>query len=100
MKTVENVCGLSSKGEASPWTVGREREIEERIEGITERVRRRNERVGMLKARRRLRARRGSSVEQLEDEVAWIRGEIKEARKELKRFLIGLEREWWRGVIK
>ena len=31
--------------------------------------------------------------------VWWARGEIKEARKELKRFLKRLEREWWRGVI-
>ena len=38
-------------------------------------------------------------MEQLEDEVARIKGEIKEARKELKRFLKGLEREWWRVVI-
>ena len=45
---VKTVCGLGNKGVASPWTVGREREIEERIEWITERVRRRNERVGML----------------------------------------------------
>ena len=55
VKTVEEVCGLSSKwggGGASPWTVRREREIEERTEGITEKVRRRNERVGMLNARR------------------------------------------------
>ena len=56
--------------------MGREREIEERFEGITDRVRRKNERVGMLNATRRLRARRGRGVEQLEDEVAWIRGEI------------------------
>ena len=75
-----------------------EREIEERIEGIPK-GERRNERVGMLNARRRLRARRGRGVEQLEDEVGRIRGEIKEARKELKRFLKGLEHEWWRGVI-
>ena len=54
--------------------------------------------MGLLNARR-LRARRGRGVEQLEDEVGRIRGEIKEARKELKRFLKGLEREWWRGVI-
>ena len=93
VKTVEEVCGLGNRGVASPWTVGREREIEERIEGITERVRRRNERVGMLNARRILRARRGRGVEQLEDEVGRIRGDIKEARKELKRFLKGLERE-------
>ena len=33
-------------------------EIEERIEGITERVKRRNERLGMVNARRRLRAMR------------------------------------------
>ena len=38
-------------------------------------------------------------MEQLEDEVARIRGEIKETRQELKRFLKGLEREWWPGVI-
>ena len=50
--------------------------------------------MGMLNARRRLRARRGRGVKQLEDEVARIRGEIKEARKELKRFLKSLEREW------
>ena len=97
VKTVEEVCGLGSREVASPWTVGREREIEERIEGITERVRRRNERVGMLNARRRLRARRGRGVEQLEDEVARIRVEIKEARKELKRFLKRLKRELWGG---
>ena len=36
VKTVEEVCGLGSKGVTGPWTVGREREIEERIEGITE----------------------------------------------------------------
>ena len=35
VKTVEEVCGLGNRGVASPWTVGREREIEERIEGIT-----------------------------------------------------------------
>ena len=51
----------------------------------------------MLNVRRRLRARRGRGVEQLENEVGRIRGEIKEARKELKRFLKWLEREWWRG---
>ena len=55
--------------------------------------------MGMLNARRKLRTRRGRGVKQLEDEVARIRGEIKEARKELKKFLKGLEREWWRGVI-
>ena len=39
MKTVEEVCGLGNRGVASPWAVGREREIEEeRMEGITERV--------------------------------------------------------------
>ena len=67
---------------------------------MKKRVRRRNKRVGMLNARRRLTARRGRGVELLEDEVAMIRGEIKEARKVLKRFLKGLERERWRGVIK
>ena len=77
VKTVEEVCGLGNRGVASPWTVGREREIEERIEGITEKVRRRNERVGILNARRRLRARRGRGVEQLEDEVGRIMGEIR-----------------------
>ena len=87
MKTAEEVSDQSSKGVASPWILGREREIEERIEGIIERVRGRNERVGMLNARRRLRARRGRGMEQLEDEEARIRGEIKEARKEL-RFLV------------
>ena len=98
VKTVEEVCGRSSKGVASPWMVGRERGIEERIEGITERVRRRNERVGILNVRRKLRAMRGRVVEQLEYEMARnprIRGEIKETRKELKRFLKGLDREWW-----
>ena len=53
--------------------------------------------MGLLNARRRLRARRGRGVEQLEDEVGRIRGEIKEASKELKRFLKELERDWWRG---
>ena len=38
-------------------------------------------------------------MEQLEELVARLRGEIKEVRKELERFLKGLEREWWRGVI-
>ena len=33
MKTMEEVCGLGNRGVASPWTAGREREIEERIEG-------------------------------------------------------------------
>ena len=28
-----------------------------------------------------------------------MREEIEQARKELKRFLKGLEREWWRGVM-
>ena len=74
VKTVEDVCGINSKGMASPCTVGKEREIEKRIEGITERVRRRNEWVGMLNVWRKLRARRGRGVEQLEDEVARIRG--------------------------
>ena len=63
VKIVEEMCGLSSKGVASPLTVGREREIEERIEGITEKVRRRNERGGMLNAWKRLKARRGRGVE-------------------------------------
>ena len=31
VKTLEEVCSLSSKGLTSPWTVGTEREIEERI---------------------------------------------------------------------
>ena len=70
------------------------------LKGFTEKVKRRkNERVGMLNARRRLRDRRGRGMEQLKDEVARIRGEINEARKELKIFLKGLERKWWRGVI-
>ena len=38
-------------------------------------------------------------VEQLEDEVARVRGEIMDARKELKKFSKGLGREWWRGMI-
>ena len=42
--------------------------------------------MGMLNARRRLRARRGRGV----DEVARIRRKIKEARKESKIFLKGL----------
>ena len=63
VKTVEEVCGLGSREVASPWTVGRKREIEERIEGITERVRRRTERVGILNARRRPRARRVRGME-------------------------------------
>ena len=62
-------------------------------------MRERNEKVEVLNARRRLRARRSRGVEQLEDEVARIRGEIKKAGKELKIFLKGLEREWWRGLI-
>ena len=57
--------------------MGREREIDERIEVITEKVRSRNEKVEKLNARRRLRARRGTGVAQLEDEVAKVRGEIK-----------------------
>ena len=78
VKTAEEVCcGLGNRVVASPWTVGREREIEERIEGITERVMRRNERAGLLNARRRLRARRGRGVEQLEDEVGRIRGRLR-----------------------
>ena len=81
VKTVEEVCGLRNWGVASAWTVGREREIEERIEGITERVRRKNERVELLNARRRLRARRGRGVEQLEDKVGRIRGRLRKRGK-------------------
>ena len=61
--------------------------------GEIDRRRRSNEMMGMLNVRSRLRARKGSGVEQLEDEVARVRGETKEARKELKKFLKGLERE-------
>ena len=63
VNTVEEVCGLSSKGVASSWTVGM-REIDERIKGIMKKVKRRNKKVGMLNARGRLRTRRGRGVEQ------------------------------------
>ena len=57
-------CGLSSRGVTSPRTMARKREIGEKIEGITEKLRRRNEKVGMLNARRRQKARRSRGVEQ------------------------------------
>ena len=78
VKTVEEVCSLCSRRLANPWTLGREREIDERIAWITEKVRRRNEKVGMLNVTRKLRARRGRSVEQLEEEVARVDRGIEE----------------------
>lgn len=100
VESAEEVCGRLKKEIANPWTIGREEEIEEKVERIRERVNRRNERMDVLNARRRLRVRRGGrGVEEMEVELERVRGEVKEARKDLKRLMRRLERDWWKRVI-
>ena len=70
---------------ASPWTIGREEEIVEKIEQIRKRLDTRKERREMLNARRRLRVNRGKGVEQFEEELDMMNDEIKGARKQLER---------------
>lgn len=89
------------KGSPNPWTVGHEEVLEEMSERIKVAARRRNGRVQMVANRRRLRARReGQVLVRLEEEVEGAREEVRLARRELKRFLRRLEREWWMERIR
>ena len=91
MKAAEEVCGIVRREVGNPWTVGHEEELEERKQEVVEAVRLRNTRMEVLRARRRLRNRRVG----LEEEVEELRERVKVARKQLKRRLVSLEREWW-----
>ena len=96
------VCGRETKELANPWTVGREREIEELKEKIKQKVESRERHRDVINARRRLRVRAGREGDMgaLLEEYERLKGEVKEARKCMKRFLRRIENEWWQEIIR
>ena len=79
-------------------SIGREEEVNEMQDRIKEAVARRNDLMERENARRRLRP-RGNERDRA-DEVERARESVRSARKRLKRFLKGLERQWWEARIR
>ena len=98
IEAAKEVCGEVSRPVANPWTIGREEEVREMQDSIKEAVARRNDLMERENARRRLRP-RGNERDRA-DEVERARESVRSARKRLKRFLKGLERQWWEARIR
>ena len=98
MSAVKNVCGVREKRCRNPWEIGREDEIGELLRRVNVAVNERNACMSVVSARRRLRVRiavRDLRSLEAERRLESARAEVKRTRKEMKRFVRGLEREWW-----
>ena len=83
----------------SPWLVGREEELERRVRRVKAGVEWRNRARERVEAMRRLRGVRRRERE-MQEELDRTREEVRVARKEVRRFVRGCEREWWEGKIR
>ena len=61
-------------------------------------VRKRNEKMQVMDERRRLRSRREDTDRDVE--LTRMRTEVRNARKDMKGYLRGLERDWWNERIR
>ena len=96
MTAAKEVCGEVEGRVANPWILGHEERLKELEEGIRTAVNERNVSVGVLKVMGRLRVRADDRrMEEVEGRVNVARERVKETRKEHKRFLRSIEREWW-----
>ena len=87
----EEVCGRKTRDIANPWTIGYEEELAVLSLEIEAWIDRRNELLSVMRTRHQRRLR--------EVELNRVRNNIKEARKNMKRRLRQLEREWWEEII-
>ena len=98
MSAAKNVCGVREKRGRNPWEIGREDEIRELLGRVNVAVNERNACMSVASARRRLRVRvTGRDFRSLEAErrLESAREEVRRARREMKRFIGRIEREWW-----
>ena len=96
VRAAKDVCGVREKGVSNPWVIGHEEHISGLMTGVNEAVDERNECVSMLNARHGMRTRQGGAqVTLLESRVASAKSAVRNARKEVKRFMRRIEREWW-----
>ena len=107
MRAAKEVCGVCEKRVINPWVVGHEEVIEGMVARVNEAVNVRNECMTARNASRRLRTRvsanvRGRRDERmniLEDRLEMARTQVRNARKEVKRFMRRIERTWWEERI-
>ena len=103
MRAAKEVCGVREKRVSNPWEIGREEEIEELMRRVNVAVNERNACLSVVNARRRLRVRVTEGVTGMRDtrsidadsRLERARMEVRSARKEVKRFISRIEREWW-----
>ena len=99
-EAAEEVCGLESGRVANPWMIGHEREVNGMREEIERLISLRNSMQERIKARRRLRARRGGGkLARLQREWVAVKEQLGRARRNMRQFLRRVEREWWRERI-
>ena len=96
VRAAREVCGVREKGVSNPWVIGHEEHVRRLIMRVNEAVNERNEAVRLLNARHGMRTRQGGVQRTLiENRVADARSAVRVARKEVKRFMRRIEREWW-----
>jgi hypothetical protein len=95
LKVAKEVCSEERRGISNPWTVGHDEVLSEMSERIKVAARGRNERVQMMTNGRRLRAmREGRVMERLQEEVERAMEVVRRAKRDLKRNLRMIGREW------
>ena len=100
VRAAKDVCGIREKGVLNPWVIGHEESIRERMARVNEAVNARNECMSRLRARHGMRTRQGGAQRSLlESQVERARAEVRNARKDVKRFMRRIEKEWWIGRI-
>ena len=107
VRAAKEVCGESERGVSNPWVIGHEEEIGEMMSRANEAVNVRNDCVTALNARSRLRMRVAGNARQrrdilmteLEDSLAEAKTRVRHARKEVRRYLRRIERNWWEERI-
>ena len=96
VRAAREVCGVREKGVSNPWVIGHEEHVRSLMMRVNEAVNERNESVRLLNARHGMRTRQGGVQRTLiENRVANARSAVRVARKDVKRFMKRIEREWW-----
>ena len=107
MRAAKEVCGVCEKRVTNPWAIGHEEVIEGMVARVNEAVNERNKYMTALNARRRLRTRVSANVRGrrddrtnvLEARLVEARAQVRNARKEVKRFMRRIEKTWWEERI-
>ena len=92
MTAAKEVCDVTKRKVANPWTVGKEKEIETRKEMIKVAVSRRHKRLQEMDERGRLRPKREDATREVE--LAKMKMEVRNARKNMKGYLRELKQDW------